>query len=148
MHYVKSKSILSQNNGMNLYRGCSHGCIYCDSRSDVYGMGHEFEDIEVKENSLELLKKELKRRPKAMIGTGSMTDPYIPLENHLKYVRKTLELIHDYGFTNPKDVLKLDYEERLRLCNNLIRTQHVSSFIAGTLLHVYQPKPKRRKRRG
>ena len=98
MHYVKSKSILSQNNGMNLYRGCSHGCIYCDSRSDVYGMGHEFEDIEVKENSLELLKKELKRRPKAMIGTGSMTDPYIPLENHLKYVRKTLELIHDYGF--------------------------------------------------
>ena len=83
---------------MNLYRGCSHGCIYCDSRSDVYGMGHEFEDIEVKENSLELLKKELKRRPKAMIGTGSMTDPYIPLENHLKYVRKTLELIHDYGF--------------------------------------------------
>ena len=98
MHYVKSKSILSQNNGMNLYRGCSHGCIYCDSRSDVYGMGHEFEDIEVKENALELLKKELKRRPKAMIGTGAMTDPYIPLENHLKYVRKTLELIHDYGF--------------------------------------------------
>ena len=98
MHYVKSKGILSKNNGMNLYRGCSHGCIYCDSRSDVYGMGHEFEDIEVKENSLELLKKELKRRPKAMIGTGSMTDPYIPLENHLKYVRKTLELIHDYGF--------------------------------------------------
>ena len=98
MHYVKSKGILSKNNGMNLYRGCSHGCIYCDSRSDVYGMGHEFEDIEVKENSLELLKKELKRRPKAMIGTGAMTDPYIPLENHLKYVRKTLELIHDYGF--------------------------------------------------
>lgn len=98
MHYVKSKGILSKNNGMNLYRGCSHGCIYCDSRSDVYGMGHEFEDIEVKENALELLKKELKRRPKAMIGTGAMTDPYIPLENHLKYVRKTLELIHDYGF--------------------------------------------------
>ena len=98
MHYVKSKSILSQNNGMNLYRGCSHGCIYCDSRSDVYGMGHEFEDIEVKENSLELLKKELKRRPKAMIGTGAMTDSYIPLENHLKHVRKALELIHDYGF--------------------------------------------------
>lgn len=98
MHYVKSKGILSKNNGMNLYRGCSHGCIYCDSRSDVYGMGHEFEDIEVKENALELLKKELKRRPKAMIGTGAMTDPYIPLENHLKYVRKALELIHDYGF--------------------------------------------------
>lgn len=98
MHYVSAKSILSQKNGMNLYRGCSHGCIYCDSRSKVYGMNHEFEDIEVKENSLELLKKELKRRPKAMIGTGAMTDPYIPLENHLNYVRKSLELIYDYGF--------------------------------------------------
>ncbi|WP_407421243.1 SPL family radical SAM protein [Methanobrevibacter sp.] len=98
MHYVKSKSILSQKNGMNLYRGCSHGCIYCDSRSKIYGMEHKFEDIEVKENSLDLLKKELKKRPKAMIGTGSMTDPYIPLEKNLKYVRKSLELVYDYGF--------------------------------------------------
>lgn len=98
MHYVTSKSILSKNNGMNLYRGCSHGCIYCDSRSEIYGMDHEFEDIEVKENSLELLKKELKRRPKSMIGTGSMTDPYIPLEKRLKYVRKSMEMIYSYGF--------------------------------------------------
>ena len=64
MHYVNSKSILSKTNGMNLYRGCTHGCIYCDSRSDVYGMNHKFEDIEVKQNALELLKKELiKRKP-------------------------------------------------------------------------------------
>lgn len=98
MHYVESKTILSQNNGMNLYRGCSHGCIYCDSRSKIYGMGHKFEDIEVKRNSLELLKKELKKRPKSMIGTGAMTDPYIPLENHLEYVKKSLKLIYDYGF--------------------------------------------------
>lgn len=83
---------------MNLYRGCTHGCIYCDSRSKIYGMKHEFEDIEVKENSLDLLKKELKKRPKSMIGTGAMTDPYIPLEKHLKYVRKSLELIYHYGF--------------------------------------------------
>ena len=83
---------------MNLYRGCSHGCIYCDSRSEIYGMNHEFEDIEVKENSLELLKKELKRRPKAMIGTGAMTDPYIPLENRLNFLRKAIEMIYDYGF--------------------------------------------------
>lgn len=81
MHYVKSKSILSQKNGMNLYRGCTHGCIYCDSRSKIYGMNHKFEDIEVKENSLELLKKELRKRPKSMIGTGAMTDPYVPLKN-------------------------------------------------------------------
>ena len=83
---------------MNLYRGCSHGCIYCDSRSKVYGMKHEFEDIEVKENALQLLKRELMKRPKSMIGTGAMTDPYIPLENRLKFVRKSLELIDRYGF--------------------------------------------------
>ena len=98
MHYVNTKTILSPKNGMNLYRGCTHGCIYCDSRSDVYNMGHDFEDIEVKQNALELLKKELLKRPKAMIGTGAMTDPYIPLEKHLQYVRKSLELIYRYGF--------------------------------------------------
>ncbi|MBQ2635972.1 MAG: radical SAM protein [Methanobrevibacter sp.] len=98
MHNVKAKSILSGKNGMNLYRGCTHGCIYCDSRSDVYSMNHKFEDIEVKENSIELLKKELLKRPKAMIGTGSMTDPYVPLEKHLGYLRKSLELIYRYGF--------------------------------------------------
>ena len=83
---------------MNLYRGCTHGCIYCDSRSEVYAMGHEFEDIEVKQNALELLKRELIKRPKAMIGTGAMSDPYIPLEKRLKHVRKSLELIYRYGF--------------------------------------------------
>lgn len=98
MHYVSSKSILSKNNGMNLYRGCSHGCIYCDSRSEIYGMNHKFEDIEVKENSLDLLKKELLKRPPSMIGTGSMTDPYIPLEKRLEYVRNSLKLIYRYGF--------------------------------------------------
>ena len=98
MHYVTAKTILSPKNGMNLYRGCSHGCIYCDSRSERYNMDHDFEDIEVKENALELLKKELIKRPKAMIGTGSMTDPYIPAEKHLQYVRKSLEMIYRYGF--------------------------------------------------
>lgn len=98
MHYVSSKSILSKNNGMNLYRGCTHGCIYCDSRSEVYGMDHKFEDIEVKENSLQLLKRELRKRQPSMIGTGAMTDPYIPLEKRLKYVKNALELIYDFGF--------------------------------------------------
>lgn len=98
MHYVTSKSILSKDNGMNLYRGCTHGCIYCDSRSEKYGMNHKFEDVEVKENSLDLLKRELIRRQPSMIGTGAMTDPYIPLESHLNYLRKSLKLIHKYGF--------------------------------------------------
>ena len=99
MHYVQAKGILSARNGMNLYRGCSHGCIYCDSRSKCYQINHPFEDIEVKVNALELLESALKKkRQKCMIGTGSMTDPYIPLELELKYVRRALELIDQYGF--------------------------------------------------
>lgn len=99
MHFVKAKGILSSGNGMNLYRGCQHGCIYCDSRSLCYQMNHVFEDIEVKENALELLEQALKRKRKpCMIGTGSMTDPYIPLEEELRLTRGALELIRDYGF--------------------------------------------------
>ena len=82
MHYVQAKGILSAGNGMNLYRGCTHGCIYCDSRSRCYHMDHAFEDIEVKENALTLLEDALRRKRSAcMLGTGAMTDPYIPLES-------------------------------------------------------------------
>lgn len=99
MHYVKVKGILSAQNGMNLYRGCSHGCIYCDSRSRCYHMEHAFEDIEVKENALELLESALRhKRNRCMIGTGAMTDPYIPLETKIGHMRKALELIAEYGF--------------------------------------------------
>ena len=99
MHFVKAKGILSSSNGMNLYRGCSHGCIYCDSRSRCYHMEHAFEDIEIKENAIELLEHALKhKRKKCMIGTGSMTDPYIPLEMEIENVRKALNLIYEHGF--------------------------------------------------
>ena len=99
MHKVQAKSILSASNGMNIYRGCQHGCIYCDSRSACYGMEHDFEDIEVKENALLLLEDALRRKRKpCMIGTGSMSDPYMPLEAELRYTRRALELIHKYGF--------------------------------------------------
>lgn len=99
MHYVSAKGILSARNGMNLYRGCQHGCIYCDSRSDCYHMEHEFEDVEVKENALTLLEEALRRKRKpCMIGTGSMSDPYMPLEEELRYTRRALELILRYGF--------------------------------------------------
>ena len=99
MHYVGAKSILSARNGMNLYRGCQHGCIYCDARSLCYQMHHVFEDIEVKGNAIELLESALrsKRKP-CVIGTGAMSDPYIPLESRLQMTRKTLELIDKYGF--------------------------------------------------
>lgn len=99
MHAVKAKAILSAQNGMNIYRGCSHGCIYCDSRSDCYQMHHDFEDIEIKENAVLLLEDALKRkRKKCMLGTGSMSDPYMPVEAELGYVRKALELAERYGF--------------------------------------------------
>lgn len=99
MHKVKAKGILSAANGMNIYRGCQHGCIYCDARSKCYQMNHQFEDIEVKENAPELLENALKRkRRKCMIGTGAMSDPYIPLEKELKLTRRCLEIINRYGF--------------------------------------------------
>ena len=99
MHYVNAKGILSSKGGMNLYRGCSHGCIYCDSRSKCYRMEHDFEDIEVKGNAIELLEDALrKKRSKCMLSTGAMTDPYIPLEKELENTRKALELAYEQGF--------------------------------------------------
>jgi len=84
---------------MNLYRGCSHGCIYCDSRSKCYQMNHAFEDIEVKENALGLLEKALlSKKKRCMIGTGAMSDPYLPLEEKLRFTRGALELIEKHGF--------------------------------------------------
>ena len=102
MHFVQAKGILSQNNGMNLYRGCSHGCIYCDGRSKCYNFTHAFEDIEIKENAPELLEKALRsKRQKCMIVTGAMSDPYLHLEEKLGLTRKCLELIDrsEYGVT-------------------------------------------------
>lgn len=99
MHKVEVKGILSSRNGMNIYRGCTHGCIYCDARSKCYQMNHEFEDIEVKINGLELLEKALKsKRKKCMIGTGAMSDPYIYLEEKLNNTRRCLEIIDKYDF--------------------------------------------------
>lgn len=99
MHFVEAKGILSSNNGMNIYRGCTHGCIYCDSRSKCYGFTHEFEDIEVKINAPRLLEKALKsKRKKCMIGTGAMCDSYLHIEENLKLTRKCLELIDQYEY--------------------------------------------------
>lgn len=99
MHFVNVKGILSASNGMNLYRGCSHGCIYCDARSKCYGFTHAFEDIEVKQNAPELLEAALRsKRKKCMIGTGAMCDPYMHCEERLKLTRSCLELIDRYGF--------------------------------------------------
>lgn len=99
MHFTKVKGILSSRNGMNLFRGCTHGCIYCDSRSKCYQMNHKFEDVEVKENGISLLEESLKRkRKKCMISLGSMIDPYIKEELRLNYTRQALEIINKYDF--------------------------------------------------
>ena len=99
MHFVTAKSLLTRSNGMNLYRGCAHGCVYCDSRSVCYQFTHAFEDIEVKQNAPELLEEILrKKRKKIVISTGSMSDPYQPCERELKLTRRCLELIEKYSF--------------------------------------------------
>lgn len=99
IHYADYKTILSPHNGMNLYRGCTHGCIYCDSRSVCYQMKHDFEDIEVKRDAPRILEDQLRRKRKpCMISTGAMCDPYIPLEEELRYTRRSLEAIARHGF--------------------------------------------------
>lgn len=102
MHFVDAKGILSGSggyHGMNIYRGCSHGCIYCDSRSKCYQFTHPFEDIEVKQNAPELLETALRsKRKKCMIGTGAMSDPYMHCEENLRLTRRCLEIILKYGF--------------------------------------------------
>jgi len=102
MHFVEAKGILTANGGkygMNIYRGCSHGCIYCDSRSKCYQFTHPFEDIEVKKNAPELLEKALKsKKKKCMIGTGAMSDPYMHIEEELRLTRRCLEIICENEF--------------------------------------------------
>lgn len=99
MHFVDVKGILSAQNGMNIYRGCTHGCIYCDARSKCYGFTHDFEDIEVKQNAPVFLEQALRsKRKKCMIGTGAMSDPYMHCEEKLQLTRKCLELIDHYGY--------------------------------------------------
>ena len=102
MHFVDAKGILNRRGGqygMNQYRGCTHGCIYCDSRSRCYQFTHPFEDIEVKRNAPILLEKALKsKRRRCMIGTGSMSDPYMHCEETLRLTRSCLEILLKYGF--------------------------------------------------
>jgi DNA repair photolyase len=99
MHFRKAKGILSSKNGMNISRGCVHGCIYCDARSACYGMDHDFEDVEIKINAPELLEQKLRtKHKKCMIVTGAMSDPYIPITESLRCTRACLEIIEKYGF--------------------------------------------------
>lgn len=122
MHFVQAKRLLSKDNGMNIYRGCSHGCIYCDSRSRCYGFTHAFEDIEVKENAPELLEKALRsKRQKCMIGTGAMCDPYLHLEERLLLTRRCLELIDRYEFgVAVQTIMRCDSDSGKKLIKSMV----------------------------
>ena len=99
MHTVQARGILSAEKCMNVYRGCTHGCIYCDSRSVCYGMDHPFEDVAVKENAPELLDRVLRgKKRRCMIHTGAMCDPYLPLEAQCRLTRRCSEIIARRGF--------------------------------------------------
>lgn len=107
VEYISAKQIILKNKykgwfgtdyTMNIYRGCCHGCIYCDSRSQCYGI-EDFSKIYVKENALEIIENELRHKKfTGIIGMGSMSDPYNPREERLRLTRGALELIHTYGY--------------------------------------------------
>lgn len=108
MELIPAKQILSQrtynenwfgtNYNMNIYKGCSHGCIYCDSRSECYGI-ETFDKVRGKDKAIDIINTELKaKRKKGVIATGAMSDPYNPLEKEYNYTRKALELIDLYNF--------------------------------------------------
>ena len=108
MEFIKAKTILSKEKygadwygidyKMNLYRGCPHGCIYCDSRSNCYHIDN-FDMPKGKENALVLLENELlKKKVKGVVGIGSMSDTYNPLEKEYEQTRETLKLLSKYGF--------------------------------------------------
>ena len=83
---------------MNLYRGCCHGCIYCDSRSECYRID-DFDQVSVKFDALAILRRELRsRRVRGIVGVGAMSDTYNPFERTLRVTRGALELIEEFGF--------------------------------------------------
>ncbi len=108
MEFIPAKQILSswgsndnwfgKNYNMNIYKGCSHGCIYCDSRSECYHI-EDFDIVRAKGNAIEILNSELKsKRKKGIVATGAMSDPYNPFEAQYKLTRSALELINRYNF--------------------------------------------------
>lgn len=96
--YAENNSWFGNNYNMNIYKGCCHGCIYCDSRSECYRV-ENFDKVRAKENALTLIENELRtKRKKGVVGTGAMSDPYNPYEKEYKLTRGALELINRYGF--------------------------------------------------
>ena len=136
MEFVKAKTIMTKvkdgnewygvDYNMNLYRGCSHGCIYCDSRSDCYHI-EKFDIVKGKGDMLHILENELnKKRLKGVIGIGAMSDTYNPMEIKYQQTRGALQLISKYGFgvsidTKSDLILRdIDLLKEINLKNNVI----------------------------
>ena len=107
MEYIPAKTIVQRTKSgewfgidynMNIYKGCCHGCIYCDSRSECYGI-EAFDEVRAKQDALRIIRDDLHRKVKpGVVGTGAMSDPYNPFERELQLTRHALELIDAYGF--------------------------------------------------
>lgn len=96
--YGHGRNRFGNNYNMNIYRGCSHGCIYCDSRSECYHVAN-FDQVRGKENALEIIERDLQsKRRTGVIGTGAMSDPYNPWEEKYRLTRGALELVDRYRF--------------------------------------------------
>lgn len=135
MEFIKTKTILSKvkygnmwygiDYNMNLYKGCTHRCIYCDSRSNCYHIDN-FDIVRGKKDSLYILEQELSKKEKGVVGIGAMSDTYNPLEEKYKQTRGALKLISKYEFgvsidTKSDLILRdIDLLKEINLKNNVI----------------------------
>ena len=143
MHYKEVKAILSPQNGLNIYRGCSYSCVFCDARSTCHRMDHEFEDIEVKAHAVDMLEYALKKkRTRSMIQSGSSSEPYIPLEEELQLVRRCLNqierfdfglVLHTHSMLALRDIDILDKINRKTKCIVIVRLSTYDDALAKKL---------------
>ena len=155
MEYVKTRTIMTKSDQgnlwfgidyhMNLYRGCSYGCIYCDSRSDSYHIKN-FDEIKSKENALQILEEELaSKQYRGVVSFGTLSDPYNALEEEYKITRGALELINKYGFgvsidTKSDLVLRdIDLLKEIQKNNNVIIKISITTY-EDELARVLEPK--------
>lgn len=161
MEFVPAKTIVTKTKSsewfgmdynMNIYRGCCHGCIYCDSRSNCYGI-NDFDKVRAKENALPIIRDDLRRKvKKGVIGTGSMSDPYNPFEKDMELTRHALELVDAFEFgigiatksdliARDIDILSQIKEHSPVLCKITVTTADDK---LASKIEPYAPSPKRR----
>ena len=89
---------------VNPYRGCAHGCVYCDARANQYGLSESFDEtISVKENAVEVLERQLPRLKRGVVAMGGVCDSYQPVEKETGLTREVVETLCRHRF--PVEVL-------------------------------------------